>query len=96
MPTKAQPKVNVRDLSSLMKAALNTLSHPKTGEQLIIQTDSSMQGLACVMFQRDDNGEPHIITVASRSLKGPELNYSATEITRIKQKWMKWMFWRLN
>ena len=35
MPTKAQPKVNVRDLSSLMKAALNTLSHPKTGEQLI-------------------------------------------------------------
>ena len=63
-----------------MKAALNTLSHPKTGEQLIIQTDSSMQGLAGFMFQRDDNGEPNIIAVASRSLKRPELNYSATEI----------------
>ena len=29
MPTKAQPKVNVRDLSSLMKAALNTLNTQK-------------------------------------------------------------------
>ena len=44
-------------------ASAITLSHSKTGEQLIIQTDSSMQGLAGFMFQRDDNGEPHMLKV---------------------------------
>ncbi len=51
-----------------------------------------MQGLAGVMYQKDDEGQPMIIAVTSRSLKGPELNYSATEIEGLAVVWVlkKW------
>ena len=45
----------------------------------ILQTDWSPTGIGAILAQEDADGEEHPIAFASRLLRGPELNYSATE-----------------
>ena len=42
-------------------------------------TDASDHSLGAVLMHEDENGTPRIISCASRTLKGPELNYFTTE-----------------
>lgn len=54
--------------------------YPKKQGTFIIQTDSSDSGLgACLSQEQQEEGEVRIIAFASRTLRGPEKNYTVTE-----------------
>jgi len=67
------------------------LFHPIKDLPFIIQTDSSTTGLAAVMYQME-HGQPHLLAFASRLVKGPEANYSITELEMLAIVWSlsKW------
>lgn len=94
---ESEQQTAFEDLKHKCASAI-TLSHPKVNKQLVIQTDSSMRGIAGVMFQYHENNNPNIIAVASRSLKGPEVHYSATEIEALAIVWIlkKWATYLLG
>lgn len=55
------------------------LSHPDPSCPFILETDSSNYAVASVLYQELPQGKRGVIAFNSRSLKGPELNYTTTE-----------------
>jgi hypothetical protein len=64
----------------LAASEIKMLGHPCADLPLHIQTDGSGTGLAACMFQLEGDGSINLLQHASRVLRGPELNYSTTEI----------------
>ncbi|XP_064215678.1 retrovirus-related Pol polyprotein from transposon 297 [Tribolium castaneum] len=65
----------VKDL--FLEAVL--LHYPDLNKIFYVQTDSSGYGLGAELYQIQEDGSRGVIAFASRSLKGPELNYTTTE-----------------
>lgn len=55
------------------------LRHPIPGKRFYCQTDACNYGLSGVLYNIDDVGDHMVISFASRSLRGPEVNYTTTE-----------------
>jgi len=66
-----------------IKTAFSTqisLTHPNFNEPFCIQTDASYIGLGAELFQINQSGQRDTLSFASRSLLGPERNYTVTEL----------------
>lgn len=55
------------------------LHYPDPSKKFYVQTDSSGYGLGAELYQMQLDGSRGVIAFASKSLKGPELNYTTTE-----------------
>ena len=55
------------------------LRRADTALPYVLQTDWSQNAIGAVLAQEDSEGHEHPVSYASKILKGPELNYSATE-----------------
>lgn len=64
-----------------------TLTYPDYDSPLILQSDSSGVGLGSVLYQDDQEGNPRVIAFLSRTLKGPELRYTTTELEALSFVW---------
>ena len=60
----------------------SSTSYPRFGpeEEFVLETDASLNGLAAVLGQRQDDSHVHPIAYASRSLQPHETNYAITEL----------------
>ena len=56
-----------------------TLYFPDLKKLYYLETDASNYALGAGLYQKNDRQEKEIITLASRTLKGPELPYFTTE-----------------
>ena len=56
-----------------------TLYFPDPNETYYLETDASNYALGAILYQKNNKQEKEIITLASRTLKGPELSYFTTE-----------------
>ena len=56
-----------------------TLYFPDPNIPYYLETDASNYALGAILYQKNDKKEKEIITLASRTLKGPELSYFNTE-----------------
>lgn len=45
-----------------------------------VQTDASLQGISGILFQTDENGDHHVISLVSRGLQKAEYNYTISEL----------------
>uniref|UniRef100_V5GHR5 RNA-directed DNA polymerase n=1 Tax=Anoplophora glabripennis TaxID=217634 RepID=V5GHR5_ANOGL len=56
-------------------------AHPDPERRFYVRTDSSSFGLGACLYQLNkESGDPQVIAYYSRTLKGPELNYTVTEL----------------
>lgn len=55
------------------------LIHPDLTKDFVLDSDSSYFALGGVLYQETTDGEIGVVAFISRSLRGPELNYTTTE-----------------
>lgn len=90
LPLQALLKKNVKwNWTPVVQQAFDTtkdlflktviLHHPDSSKPYFIQTDSSNFAIGGVLYQENDQGDQLPIAFVSRSLRGPELNYTTTE-----------------
>ena len=66
------------------------LAYPDYNKPFILETDASLKGLGAVLLQEDDDGNFHIISYASHTLKPYERsmhNYSSAKLELLTLKW---------
>ena len=63
------------------------LDYPSPKQPYILHTDASFVGLGAALCQEDPEGNLRIINLASRRLRGPEINYFASEIELLAIVW---------
>ena len=56
-----------------------TLYFPDPRKSYYLETDASNYALGAILYKKNEENEKEIITLASRTLKGPELSYFTTE-----------------
>ena len=57
------------------------------GEEFVLETDASLEGLGAVLGQKQADGHVHPVAYASRSLHAHERNYSITELETLGLVW---------
>lgn len=63
------------------------LRHPDYNSPWLLYVDASLRGFGAVLSQRDEKGKEYVVRFLSRAIKGPELNYSATELEAAAIAW---------
>lgn len=65
------------------------LAYPRfgAGEEFVLETDASLEGLGAVLGQVQEDGHVHPIAYASRSLQLHEKNYCITELETLGLVW---------
>ena len=63
------------------------LAYPVFEKPFLLETDASIKGIGAVLSQEQDDGKPHPIAFASRSLSTAERNYSVTELETLAVVW---------
>ena len=79
-----------QDAFDKLKTALISapiLGYANFQKPFILHTDSSLDGLGAVLYQKDDSGNPRVIAYASRGLTKPEKNYPAHKLEFLALKW---------
>ena len=56
----------------------------------IIEVDASGEGLGACLSQKDNDGKPHPIAFASRTLRGSEKNYAGLSSFKLELLALKW------
>ena len=57
------------------------LYHPSGDKPFYLMTDASKTSLEAFLYQKDDDGQRRLVSMASRSLRGAEVNYNGTRST---------------
>jgi transposase InsO family protein len=73
-----------------LKTALITapvLAFPNFEQEFIVTTDGSLQGIAVILSQLDENQQEHPVNYGSRSLAPAERNYSPTHLEGLAIIW---------
>jgi transposase InsO family protein len=60
-------------------ASAPVLRPPDFNRPFILFCDASSRAIACVLSQKDDNGEEYVVSYGSKRLSSAQCNYSATE-----------------
>lgn len=63
------------------------LHRPDYKQKFILQTDASLEGLSCVLYQQTDTGEKHIISHASSTLTAAEKRYHINHLECLSIIW---------
>ena len=63
------------------------ISHPDFSKRMFLETDSSDRGLGAVLSQRLEAGRIGVLSLISRTLKGPEIRYSTSEKEMLAIVW---------
>ena len=63
------------------------LYHPSRDRPFYLMTDASKTSLGAFLYQKDDNEQRRIVSMASRSLRGAEVNYFTTELELLAIAW---------
>ena len=85
---------NHQEAFEKLKQAFTTapvLAYPDYSKPFVLETDASLKGLrCCFIMQEDDDGNFHIISYASHTLKPYERsmrNYSSAKLDLLALKW---------
>ena len=84
---------NQQESFNKLKLALTSapvLAYPNYDKPFLLETDASLKGLGAVLSQEDDDGNMHIISFASHTLKLYEKsmrNYSSAKLELLTFKW---------
>ena len=68
----------------------SVLSYPDYSKQFILEMDTSLRGLGAVLSQEDSDGNVHVVSFVSRTLKPYEKsmkNYSSMKLELLALKW---------
>ena len=63
------------------------LAYADFSKPFVLHTDSSLEGLGAVLYQKDDLDQLRVIAYASRSLTKSEKNYPAHKLEFLAMKW---------
>ena len=63
------------------------LYHPSRDRPFYLMTDASKTSLGAFLYQKDDDNKRRIVSMASRSLRGVEVNYFTTELELLAIVW---------
>ena len=55
------------------------MHQPNTKKEFVLYTDASAYALGAVLAQIGDDDQEHVVSYASRTLKGAELHYGISE-----------------
>jgi hypothetical protein len=69
----------------LIKAPV--VAYPDFTKPFILYTDGSHTGLGAILEQKDEEGKGRVIAYASRTIRGAEERYSATELEFLALHW---------
>ena len=78
------------DKLKLVLTSALVLAYPNYEKPFLLETDTSLKGLGAVLSQEDDDGNMHIISFASCTLKPYEKsmrNYSSAKLELLALKW---------
>ena len=56
-------------------------------KELLLKTDASKEGLGAVLFQKQVDGQYHLVTYGSQALMAHEKNYHSTKLKFLALKW---------
>ena len=87
-PIKCTPEVQqaVAELKSKLTCA-PVLTLPRVDDEMVLETDASDSAIGAVLLVRNSDGTEQPAAYFSRSLTGPERNYSATEREALAVVW---------
>lgn len=74
-------KIKEKFLKSIM------LYHPDFSRKMYLQSDASDVGIGACLYQEDLEGKHEVLAFISRTLKGPERNYTVTEREALSIIW---------
>ena len=77
----------------ILKSALcgaPVLAFPCFERDFVLEIDASLKGLGACLSQNDEEGNLHPVAYASRSLRGPERNYSDFSSFKLELLALKW------
>ena len=63
------------------------LAFPNFERDYVLETDASIQGIAAVLAQQQEDGKLHPVAYASRALNPAEKNYAITELETLAVVW---------
>ena len=71
----------------MMLTSAPVLAYPSFDQELVLETDASVQGLGAVLSQKRTDDRLHPVAYASRALSPPEKDYGITDLETLAVVW---------